>query len=1252
MPPRGPATLGSGAPQFLSPSTAPSPSRPSAPRQVRPGGNKPVRPVRRGRQTIIRPITADGRTALELRRLTPQIKRGVGRAVFPNEDKDDGGVFGAITAPFRLGGGLVLNASKELSQSIPGFGRLVYENAKDLGQMALSPLPGITFDPAAKRFADRTIATSQGMVEDFKYSFGPLVKGDVGEFARRFYNEPLRVGGTVALAYSGTGAAVGAGLRGAGAATGSRALTRAGSKRISVRPGEEAPLRYREPELLAPSRDRYGREAVPQAKPVERNLRPRSKNVITREIQRNITDPLIGKIKVAVGNRDLTTRGGTRLNPYSASARYERAARKGFRNDAFGFLEETDQFLGQTTRTLTRLVRRATSKTRGAPGAASSRKGRADQAYYTAAIRAMGLNNLSSTKQSRTWGRDSLIRQYESSLSRSENPAYSDMIERNLAGLRSVPDEWLDPATAPKYINDLTKEMENTLARSTELKVKTGVVSQQTAAVSGRRAQEAAAGVFDQARAMRTAMANQRRAASKIVVARGRISGIESQIAALRTQMSASNNPDALRPRLEALQRQLSGERRSLGQAVKTERDNRMIADKQRGVVDAALGDMAPGQYFPNYRQKQTGMKKTKTGRAVLGSSPRATIPPEKMNEGVIIREGTMAFTPDITMAAIRNAADVAGRAKALSSAIETYVVRGEDGKPITDDKAVNIAENSSGLYVAKSKKELMKILSADSGLGMEQGFGFRRKVDPNEESALLAEMDQMPNGDKKYLIPSAAEKGWQDALATRQNLIDELNQYFKAGVLALSPRWYVQNGFGMSLQFFLGAGADLKAIVTAGLNPTLLFSKAKREAQRAINARVSSEIAESGLATDLGQYARKAAGQKTFNPLKKLVIAGYRFNAALEAIPRRAMYWHSVKRRLREEDMLRGMSDEATLMEAWDGVSQAAKRGERWANDLIDDVVLNTERFMGNYTRYNKFERVILRRVFPFYGWMRAIHRLAFTLPFKHPKRAALLNAASQMAYQMYGDEEASLITPYAGFITGENDDVFVQTNIANPFASLGPTVDFAAEAGSTFMREGPLSAASKIPAELIQNMYSQVTPVFTDIPEIALGRSALNVPVPFSPGADDVYLDPRTKRPIGLNPVTGNVEYKTPRAAVEQALGTNVPAYNLVRKLIAGQQPTADASLNEIIRWRLGGRDPSEAYRFVQTERPEGRTYTRSTKTDLLGALVGVPVGKYSSVNAIMDQARLQKMFLDAYRNQINKRFEAEALYGIGNP
>jgi hypothetical protein len=130
----------------------------------------------------------------------------------------------------------------------------------------------------------------------------------------------------------------------------------------------------------------------------------------------------------------------------------------------------------------------------------------------------------------------------------------------------------------------------------------------------------------------------------------------------------------------------------------------------------------------------------------------------------------------------------------------------------------------------------------------------------------------------------------------------------------------------------------------------------------------------------------------------------------------------------------------------------------------------------------------------------------------------------------------------------------------------------------------------------------------------------------------------------------VTGNVEYKTPRASAEQALGTNVPLYNLIRKTIAGQPTTADASLGELIRWRLGGRDPSEAYKFVQTTRPEGQTYTRSTRTDLLGALVGVPVGKYSSVNAIMDQARLQKMFLDAYQGQINKRFEAEALYGLG--
>lgn len=107
-------------------------------------------------------------------------------------------------------------------------------------------------------------------------------------------------------------------------------------------------------------------------------------------------------------------------------------------------------------------------------------------------------------------------------------------------------------------------------------------------------------------------------------------------------------------------------------------------------------------------------------------------------------------------MSAIRDAIDVTGRAQALTNVIEKFVVRGADGKPITDKSAVKLAKESNGLYVAKSKRELIRVLRADSKIKEMIMEKMGRKVDPEEiESELLAQLDELPGTETQYLIPA-----------------------------------------------------------------------------------------------------------------------------------------------------------------------------------------------------------------------------------------------------------------------------------------------------------------------------------------------------------------------------------------------------------------------------------------------------------------------------------------------------------------
>lgn len=1190
----------------------------------------------------MREITSGGRRALDIRQRVPRVVQRIERRENPDEG---GGILGAITAPFKFVGGFGLNAAREGQQIITGTSRLIGQNIRDMGQIALSPLPGITAKPALDRMSENTVGMLKGAAGDVAFSFGPLLRGDVAEFGRRFYNEPIRVGGTVGAVYSGVGATTGAALRATGRATGSAALSRAGSRATIAVPGEAVPRRVRAPERISPSVDDMGRTVVPGSAVAVRRLRPRSSNPITREIQRAVTDPAIAAAKRGLGRIEIN-KNGRRLNPMSNSARYERIVRKQTRNEGFRFLERADDAVLRQTNVLQSLVRKAPKMTKGAVGAAGSRKGRAEQAYYTAAIRAMGLNNLSRTKTSRTWGRDSLIRQYEKAIEDQPNPDYVKMAQKNIEGLKSVPDEWLDPNTAPKFINDLTREMESTLRKSTELKSDARVIGKETAQASGFRAQEVAAGVFDQAQRVRKAIVEQRKAAARAVTLKGQIAKIDSEIAALTTRAKASPKRSAeLKAEMSALQAKRGQKVRQQNAAIKKQRDERLVEQKNKKVVDSALGGMKPGEYFPNFRQRQPGIRARLGDRPLLGESPRTTTPRAKINEGIVLREGTAAFSPDISMAAIRDAIDVTGRAQAVSNFVEKFVVRGDDGKPITGRSAVNVAKKSNGLYIAKSKRELIRTLRADAAIRQSILNKMGKKIDEDNaeaalaeaDAALLSQLEDMPGGGTQYLIPRAAEKGWKDALATRQNILDDLNSMWKAGVLALSPRWYIQNGFGMSLQFMLGAGADLQAVRMAA-------SKKYRDS-------VLAEIAATGLSSDLGQLARGMSGTER-NIVKRVIAGGYRMNARLEAIPRRAMYWHAVKKKMRENDMVRLRNDPATLVSAWDEVSAAATRGEKWADDLIDDVILETDRFMGNYSRYNPFERVWLRRVFPFYGWMRAINRLAFALPFKYPKRAALLASASRAMYEMYGDEESSLMDPIQGFITGENSDMFIGSGIANPLESVRPTVQFAGEVSNSLRKEG-LAGLSKAPGQFIQSMYSNITPVLTDIPEAALGRSALDVPLRFSPGYDDAYRDPRTGDRFGVDPVTGNVTYRTPRVGWEQMVGTNFPTYNLIRRAASGfKTPNTDTSILDIIKYQVGGRKPEDAARLFEPPKPGGKALTRTWYGDVLGGIVGVPIYKYSSKNALYDQVQLQDRFLDAYLNDVVTRKSNEAMFRRSTP
>lgn len=1166
---------------FLSPS--------SAPRTGAAKKRTPQQPKTRKRQSAMPVLRQSSPAAAGV------LGREVAQQVQENLRRRRGGDDGGIPILSNIGE-FGVNVARGLAPIPSGISRLIYETGRDVGQLALSPLPGITAAPAARRLRDTGKGIATGIAEDVGFTFGPLLDLDLKEFGRRFYEEPVRVGGTAALAYPVAGAAVGAGARAVGRATGSKAIQRFGSKATVPVEGEPPPRRFREPERLMPV------EIADGAEPIDRIRRPRSANPITREFQRYISDPAISGIKTAIGAIP------GRRNPLSPAARYQRASFKDSRNFTYNFLQGMDQDVLQTTGLWQKMVKNIPKKVGG--------RRQSDVVYAAVALRAMGLNNLSRTQQTRTWGRDSLSETWAKSLEEMDDQqriAYAPTIEKNIKTVSQIPDEWLDPKTAPKELNALVDETRKLLDLSTEMRVKSGVITPETGDFSRRRAQYIAAGVGTEAVRMRQTYAIQKRLANRAVLKGAEIDRIKASIASRKVE---GKDTKSLEARLSLAQTELA----SLQKRSKKRGEQ---AEQYRAMVDAAVDpEMDAGSYFPNI---EVLSKKSRTTKRPLASrTPRQTVPVDKPNRGIVLRRGSPSFAPDVVLGALVDSMDVAKRADALTQIVARYAVKDKDGVAITGKTAERIARNSDQ-YVAKTKKNLLRDMAAAEGLADDAG----------RTTALMQLIEDMPFPDRVYLIPKGVDKGWREVLGNRENIIDQLNSYWKGGVLALNPRWYIQNSVGMGLQFILGAGLDLQSI--------------KMAASKKYTAQIMADIDASGLSADLGELARKMGLRPSKNVIKRLVNFGYRFNNRNESLFRRAMFWHVATKKAREEGKKIPPMNSAAASEAWLDLAKAASAGDANALRLLDDIRIETTRFMGEYVRYNRFERAFMRRAFPFYGWMRAILRLGFALPFKHPKRAALIALASDAIYHMYNDEESSLLDPYTGLISG---DYFIQTNIMAPQESLSPYIDII---GQTAQRvsEGGLEGLSEIPVGLAQEGLRQAGPIVSIPTTIATGRSPLGIPQRFGQDGETVR-DPQSGRDYQVNPITGDIEDVTRFSGVEAILEQQFPLVGVAKRTLtpSGMRPTANATTSRLLSWYLRGRNPDEVPELFYADPATGRPLERPGRgVEVASALLGAPISRYNPNVAAFNYNERQRRFLEGIISGEKQRVTTRGAYLLGN-
>ena len=222
------------------------------------------------------------------------------------------------------------------------------------------------------------------------------------------------------------------------------------------------------------------------------------------------------------------------------------------------------------------------------------------------------------------------------------------------------------------------------------------------------------------------------------------------------------------------------------------------------------------------------------------------------------------------------------------------------------------------------------------------------------------------PDTGQYVAISKAAADVWREAPTTSPILkrADRILDFWKGGILALSPRWYVNSTIGIGIQYGLLTGGDIRSLVQA-------------VRKGPIKDAVPDEVVLNNLANEVGYKGEIDAGR-----LKRTFAKGFAVNNRMESAWRRAAYINRSKKALRDEGMkFRGLTDD-----------EIARAIDEMPPSIAKNVVRDVDLFMGEFRKFNRFERDVVKRVIPFYSWLRVISRLTFSLPFKHPVRTAAL--------------------------------------------------------------------------------------------------------------------------------------------------------------------------------------------------------------------------------------------------------------------
>ena len=309
----------------------------------------------------------------------------------------------------------------------------------------------------------------------------------------------------------------------------------------------------------------------------------------------------------------------------------------------------------------------------------------------------------------------------------------------------------------------------------------------------------------------------------------------------------------------------------------------------------------------------------------------------------------------------------------------------------------------------------------------------------------------QIPQGVAESLMQGKNKKGiWE-------MMFDMGTAGFKRKVLGLSPKWFINNRIGNGIMAGLKGVLPqdyLKAFnVSDDLLPEALRTKSMYEAEKTIIGRTGG-----GNNSTFGNITRllggefidtselkglKKAGVQAANILgipgkvmNTITDAMFAFNQKFENFERKSAYLHSVNtvgRKLlkttgqnivKQDELLKNVLDNPEVLEA---------------------VIKDVDNTLGDYINMTAVERRNLRKIVPFYSWMRTITRYTLSLPESNPFRMGLAEKVNRVLKEENEDlpeyQQGSIATNFVSERTGKPLRLNYQHSI--PFSTFGETVD-----------------------------------------------------------------------------------------------------------------------------------------------------------------------------------------------------------------